>query len=299
MLPITTDLEHGFPDLAGQRIVITGANSGLGRVSARALAVHGAHVILAVRNVEKGAAAAATMSGSVEVRELDLADLGSVRSFAASLETPVDVLINNAGIMTPPLGYTVDGFESQFGTNHLGHFALTNLLLPQIRARVVTVSSLAHRQGSIDFADLNWQRRRYRAMSAYAQSKLANLLFTTELERRLTLQDSEVIATAAHPGLAATNLFRSGERRRVRDSLGKALTRLFTQSEAAGAAPVLNAAIADVPGNSYLGPGSWLETRGAPAFAGRGAASLDEDVARRLWQVSEELTGVTFPDSLR
>lgn len=298
MLPITSDLEHGFPDLTGQTFLITGANSGLGRVSARALAAHGAHVILAVRNQEKGAAAAATMRGSVEVRTLDLADLASVRAFAESLETPVDVLINNAGIMTPPLGYTVDGFESQFGTNHLGHFALTTLLLPLIRGRVVTVSSLAHRQGSIDFADLNWQRRRYRAMAAYAQSKLANLLFTSELERRLTLQDSAVIATAAHPGLAATNLFRSGDRRRWRDGLGKALTRVFTQSETAGAAPVLNAALADVPGNSYLGPGSWLETRGAPAFAGRAPASLDAEAARRLWQVSEELTGVEFPESL-
>lgn len=298
MLPITADLEQGFPDLHGQTFVITGANSGLGRVSAGALAAHGAHVILAVRNRKKGETAAAAMSGSVEVRELDLADLGSVRSFAADLEGPIDVLINNAGIMTPPLGYTIDGFESQLGTNHLGHFALTNLLLPQIRSRVVTVSSLAHRQGTIDFSDLNWQRRKYRPMAAYAQSKLANLLFTTELERRLTAADSEVIATAAHPGLAATNLFRSGETSPLRTGLSNVFTRLVAQSDSAGAAPTLNAAIADVPGNSYLGPGRAFETRGEPIFAGRVPASFDADVARRLWEASEELTGVSFPDSL-
>lgn len=296
MLPITADLDHGFPRLDSQTFVITGANSGLGRVSAAALAAHGARVILAVRNREKGSAAAAAMTGSAEVRQLDLADLSSVQSFAADLKEPIDVLINNAGIMTPPLGYTVDGFESQLGTNHLGHFALTNLLLPQIRSRVVTVSSLAHKQGTIDLSDLNWKRRRYRAMAAYAQSKLANLLFTTELERRLTERDSAVIATAAHPGLAATNLFRSGDRRRLRDGLGKALTRLVAQRDSAGAAPTLNAAVADVPGNSYLGPGSAFETRGEPVFASRTPSSLDQDVARDLWKASQELTGVSFPD---
>lgn len=298
MLPITADLEHGIPHLNGQTFVVTGANSGLGRVSAGALAAHGARVILAVRNLEKGEAAAAAMTGSVEVRELDLADLTSVRSFAAAFDSPIDVLINNAGIMTPPLGFTADDFESQFGTNHLGHFVLTNLLLPQIRSRVVTVSSLAHRQGVIDFTDLNWRRRRYRAMAAYAQSKLANLLFTTELERRLTAHDSAVIATAAHPGLAATNLFHSGDRRRLRDVLGKAVTRLFTQSDTAGAAPTLNAALADVPGNSYLGPGSAFETRGETVFASRTPNALDEDVAGQLWEASKELTGVGFPESL-
>ncbi|WP_209325677.1 oxidoreductase [Brevibacterium renqingii] len=294
MLPITTALDRGFPSLDGQTFVITGANSGLGRVTAGALAAHGAHVVLAVRNLKKGAEAAATMTGSVEVRELDLADLGSVRSFAAGLGGPIDVLINNAGIMTPPLSWTVDGFESQFGTNHLGHFALTALLLPQIGSRVVTVSSLAHKQGTIDFTDLNWRHRRYRAMAAYAQSKLANLLFTTELERRLTKRSSDVIATAAHPGLAATNLFGPGDRRRLRDNLGKALTRLLSQSDTAGAAPMLNAAVADVPGNSYLGPGRAFETRGEPVFASRAPVSLDEDVARRLWEASESLTGIGF-----
>lgn len=297
MLPITADLDHGFPNLTGLTIVITGGNSGLGRVSASALARHGAHVVLAVRTVAKGESAAASMDGSVEVRELDLADLGSVRSFAADLEGPIDILINNAGIMTPPLAYTVDGFESQFGTNHLGHFALTNLLLPQIRSRVVTVSSLAHRQGAIDFSDLNWRGRRYRAMAAYAQSKLANLLFTTELERRLTAAGSDVIATAAHPGLAATNLFSAGARGRLRDVLGKTFTRLFAQSQTAGAAPMLNAALADIPGNSYLGPGRAFETRGETLFASRAPASLDESVAHRLWEASEELTGVGFSDS--
>lgn len=298
MLPITADLEQGLPELDGQTFVITGANSGLGRVSARALAAHGAHVILAVRSREKGETAAAAMSGSVEVRELDLADLHSVRSFAAGLGVPIDVLINNAGIMAPPLRHTLDGFESQFGTNHLGHFALTNLLLPQIGSRVVTVSSLAHRQGAIDFSDLNWRRRKYRAMAAYAQSKLANLLFTTELERRLTAAGSVVIATAAHPGLAATKLLRSGDGSPLRTGLRKVFARLVAQSESAGAAPTLTAAVADVPGNSYLGPGRAFETRGEPIFASRAPASFDTDVARRLWEVSEELTGVGFPDSL-
>lgn len=298
MLPIAADLEHGFPRLDGQTFVVTGANSGLGRVSAGALAAHGAHVVLAVRNREKGEAAAKAMRGSVEVRELDLADLASVRTFASGLDGPIDVLINNAGIMIPPLGYTVDGFESQFGTNHLGHFALTNLLLPQIRSRVVTVSSLAHKQGVIDFSDLNWQRRRYRAMTAYGQSKLANLLFTTELERRLTQAGSPAIAAAAHPGLAATNLFRSSEGSPLRRGLSRAFTRLVAQRDTAGAAPTLNAAVADVPGNSYLGPGRAFETRGEPIFASRTPASLDQDVARRLWEVSEELTGVGFPESL-
>lgn len=299
MLPIAADLETGFPRLDGQTFVVTGANSGLGRVSAGSLAAHGAHVVLAVRSRDRGEAAAEAMAGSVEVRELDLADLSSVRAFASGFTGPVDVLINNAGIMTPPLGFTADGFESQFGTNHLGHFALTNLLLPQIRSRVVTVSSLAHRQGVIDFTDLNWQRRRYRAMAAYAQSKLANLLFTTELERRLAEAGSPAIATAAHPGLAATNLFRSGDRRRLGDGLGKAITRLFTQSDTAGAAPTLNAALADVPGSSYLGPGRAFETRGETVFAGRAPNALDEDVAGELWEASEELTGVGFPDPLR
>ena len=195
-----------MPDLAGRTIVVTGANSGIGLEATRAFAGHGAHVVLAVRDEAKGDAAAATIDGSTEVRRLDLADLSSVRAFAGSAPGEIDVLVNNAGVLVPPFGLTADGFELQFGINHLGHFALTNLLLPRITGRVVTVASTAHRTGTIDFDDLNWTHRPYRRGAAYAQSKLANLLFTLELQRRLEGSRSAVLATAAHPGWAATNL---------------------------------------------------------------------------------------------
>src|SRR5450432_2107375 len=205
----TTDI----PDLSGRRVIVTGANSGIGRAAARALAGAGAHVTLAVRNTDKGDTAAATMGSETEVRRLDLASLASVRDFAAGWEGDIDLLINNAGVMVPPLTRTEDGFELQFGTNHLGHFALTNLLLEHVTGRVVTVSSIAHRSGSIDFDDLNWDRKPYKAWRAYGQSKLANLLFTAELQRRLAIAGSHVLATAAHPGYASTNLqFHSGRR---------------------------------------------------------------------------------------
>ncbi|GGV01064.1 putative short-chain dehydrogenase/reductase [Actinomadura cremea] len=281
--------------MTGRTFVVTGANSGIGRAAARVLAARDARVVLAVRDLDKGRAAAATMTGHVEVRRLDLADLASVRAFAADFTDPVDVLINNAGVMIPPLSRTADGFELQFGTNHLGHFALTNLLLPQIRERVVTVSSTGHRAGSIDFDDLNWERRTYRAMAAYAQSKLANLLFTSELQRRLTEIGAPVIATAAHPGAAATNLLRTDPRRRVRKLLESAVIRVVAQSDDEGALPSLYAAVAEIPGNGYAGPSGFLEQRGAPKPVGRSAKARDTEVARRLWNVSEELTGVTFP----
>ena len=228
---MASPIDFGIPDLTDRTALITGANSGLGRVAARVLAGRGAHVVLAVRNRAKGEAAAETMPGSTEVRDLDLADLSSVRDFAANFTDPVDLLINNAGIMIPPLYRTVDGFESQFGTNHLGHFALTNLLLPQVRERVVTVSSIAHRFGTIDFDDLQWERRGYRPMAAYGQSKLANLLFVSELQRRLSERSSSVIATAAHPGLAATNLFVSSDDKSLDARVSRAFTSVFAQSE--------------------------------------------------------------------
>ncbi|GAB3657499.1 hypothetical protein GCM10028833_34120 [Glycomyces tarimensis] len=210
------------------------------------------------------------------------------------------MLINNAGVMIPPFSRTADGFELQFGTNHLGHFALTNLLLPRITGRVVTVASSGHRIGSIDFDDLNWERRPYKAMRAYAQSKLANLLFTSELQRRLTEAGSPVIATAAHPGVAATNLLRFDGRRRVRHRVQKAGARLVTQNEADGALPTLYAAVADIPGDGYAGPSGFLEARGAPKLVGRSARAQDAETARRLWEASEKLTGVAFPrDSLQ
>src|SRR5215831_5961328 len=195
-----------IPDQSGRTVVITGANSGIGRAAATALGAKGARVVLAVRNTAKGEEAAAAMPGTTEVRELDLASLRSVREFASGWDGEIDLLINNAGVMVPPLSRTRDGFELQFGTNHLGHFALTNLLLEHITGRVVTVSSTGHRLGKIDFDDLNWERKPYRAWLAYGQSKLANLLFTAELQQRLTAAGSSVLATAAHPGYAATNL---------------------------------------------------------------------------------------------
>jgi NAD(P)-dependent dehydrogenase (short-subunit alcohol dehydrogenase family) len=274
-------------------VMVTGANSGIGRATARALARAGARVVLAVRDVDKGAAAAATMPGATEVRRLDLASLASIREFAAGWDGELDLLINNAGVMVPPFTRTEDGFELQFGTNHLGHFALTNLLLDHITGRVVTVSSTGHRFGTIDFDDLNWERRPYKPWRAYGQSKLANLLFTAELQRRLTAAGSPVLATAAHPGYAATNLqFRSG--RRALEIVSTIGNRLLAQDEDGGALPTLYAATADIPGNSFAGPGGFMEQRGAPKLVGRSDAAQDADVARRLWDVSAELTGVVL-----
>jgi len=291
---MTTSSSLHIPDLSGRTVIVTGANSGIGRAAASALAGAGAHVVLAVRNTDKGEAAAAAMPGKTEVRRLDLASLASVHEFAEGYSGPIDILINNAGVMIPPLTRTADGFELQFGTNHLGHFALTNLLLEQITGRVVSVASGAHKAGRIDFDDLNWERKAYRAVSAYGQSKLANLLFTSELQRRLTAAGSAVIATAAHPGYAATNLqFHSDKR--VGDLLMGVGNRIFAQSEEDGALPTIYAAVADVPGDSYAGPSGFMEMRGAPKLVGRSAAARDPDVARRLWEVSEELTGVPFP----
>jgi len=250
-----------LPSFAGRTAIVTGANSGLGEVTARELARVGAHVILAVRNTEKGKTTAQQMTGDVEVRRLDLQDLSSVRQFADGVDT-VDVLINNAGIMATPYALTADGFESQIGTNHLGHFALTNLLLPKLTDRVVTVSSVFHRMGYISLKDLNWQSRRYSAWLAYGQSKLANLLFTSELQRRLNAAGSTVLATAAHPGYAATNLqFHSGHR--AFDLLSSVGNRLLAQDENGGALPTLYAALEDIPGDSYAGPGGFMEQRGA------------------------------------
>ncbi|WCE40861.1 oxidoreductase [Brevibacterium sp. BDJS002] len=288
-------LDGNIASAADRTIVITGGNSGIGRGTASMLAGMDAYVVLAVRNLDKGLAAAKSMRGPVDVRELDLADLASVRAFAEEFSDPIDILINNAGIMAPPLGRTADGFESQFGTNHLGHFALTNLLLPQIRDRVVTVSSIGHRMGTIDFDDLSWERRPYKPMPAYGQSKLANLLFTSELQRRLTEVGSSVIATAAHPGLAATNLYRL-QGNRLLASVTEAVIGLISQDEQQGAVPTLCAATADIPGNSYVGPRRFKETFGQPKLVGRSREAQDAEVARRLWTVSEELTGVEFPE---
>ncbi|OQD55185.1 oxidoreductase [Streptomyces phaeoluteigriseus] len=285
-----------LPDLTGLTAVVTGANSGIGLTTADALTRAGAHVVFAVRDLDRGRTAAATLTGSTEVRRLDLADLSSVREFADAWQgRPLDLLINNAGVMMLPQRRTRDGFEMQFGTNHLGHFALTNLLLPYVTDRVVTVSSGAHRWGgaTIRFDDLDLDAG-YTPRAAYAQSKLANLLFTLELQRRLTEAGSRVRALAAHPGYAATNL-QSHTANPVARALMRLGNRFLAQDDRAGALPTLYAATADLPGASYVGPDGTGEMRGGPTLVGRTAAASDPVVARRLWTVSEELTKVTFP----
>jgi NAD(P)-dependent dehydrogenase (short-subunit alcohol dehydrogenase family) len=282
-----------LPRQDGRTFVVTGANSGIGLVAARALARAGARVVLAVRDTAKGEQAAASIEGATEVRRLDLADLDSVRAFADEWQGDVDVLVNNAGVMAVPEQRTRDGFEMQIGTNHLGHFALTNLLLPHVTDRVVTVSSGAHRMGSINLDDLNWERRGYSRWPAYGQSKLANLLFTLELQRRLDEAGSGLRAVAAHPGYAATNLqSRTGSR--LQNGLMAIANKLIAQSEEDGALPTLFAASQDIPGNSYVGPDRFMEQRGHPKLVGRSGAAKDAAVAARLWTLSEELTGVSF-----
>ena len=281
-----------IPDQTGRTFVITGANSGIGLAAAKALAAKGAHVVLAVRNTAKGEEAARTIGGETEVRALDLADLASVRAFAGANHGDIDVLINNAGVMNVPLQHTADGFELQIGTNHLGHFALTNLLLPHIKDRVVTVASGSHRYGKIRLDDLNWEQG-YKRHAAYGQAKLANLLFMAELQRRLDEAGSSVRSVGAHPGWASTNLqSRSGNR--LEDTLMGIGNRLFAQTGDMGAEPTLFAATADVPGNSYAGPDGRFELRGHPTLVSRSTAATDEETARKLWILSENLTSVSF-----
>jgi NAD(P)-dependent dehydrogenase (short-subunit alcohol dehydrogenase family) len=282
-----------LPDQAGRTFVITGGNSGIGFEAARMLANAGAQVTLAVRDQAKGERAAAEIPDA-QVRLLDLASLDSVRAFAEVTTEAFDVLVNNAGVMALPYSRTADGFEVQFGVNHLGPFALTNLLLPKIGDRVVTVSSGAHRRGRIDLSDLNWERRRYRRWEAYAQSKLANLLFTLALDRRLAAVGSPVRALAAHPGYSATNL-QSHYGNAIVDRLLSLGNRFFAQSAEMGALPTVYAATQDLPGASYVGPDGRSEKRGYPALVGRSAEASDPELAERLWVQSEELSGVSFP----
>jgi NAD(P)-dependent dehydrogenase (short-subunit alcohol dehydrogenase family) len=279
-----------LPSFAGRTVIVTGANSGLGEVTARELAGVGAKVILAVRNTAKGDAAAAGMSGDVEVRKLDLQDLASIRAFADGVDA-VDVLVNNAGIMAVPYAQTVDGFESQLGTNHLGHFALTNLLLPKVADRVVTVSSMMHLFGKISLKDLNWKARPYSAWLAYGQSKLANLLFTSELQHRLDAAGSTVRAVAAHPGYSATNL-QDHAASRFSSAVLQVGNKLATDADF-GARQTLYAVANDVPGNSFIGPR--FGVRGSTGESPRSPLANSASTARALWDQSEQLTDVRYP----
>jgi NAD(P)-dependent dehydrogenase (short-subunit alcohol dehydrogenase family) len=301
--------EADVGDQSGRVVVVTGSNTGIGYHAAAVLAYRGAHVVLAVRNLEKGNAAlsrmvAASPGADVTLQALDLSSLDSVRTAADALRSAyprIDLLINNAGVMYTPKQVTKDGFEMQFGTNHLGHFALTGLLLdhmlPVRGSRVVTVSSMGHRiRAAIHFDDLQWERR-YDRIAAYGQSKLANLLFTYELQRRLSgrpAADKSTIAVAAHPGTSNTELPRNLPRiiKPMADVLGPVLF----QSAAMGALPTLRAATdRAVQGGQYYGPDGFAEQRGHPKVVNSSAQSHDENLQRRLWTVSEELTGVTFP----
>jgi NAD(P)-dependent dehydrogenase (short-subunit alcohol dehydrogenase family) len=298
--------EGDVPAQKDRVAVVTGANTGLGFETARVLAAHGASVVLAVRDVEKGKQAAGRIAetapgADVTVQELDLTSLESIRAAAAELRARhprIDLLVNNAGVMTPPRSTTKDGFELQFGTNHLGHFALTGLLLEQLLpasgSRVVTVSSLGHRFGAgIRFDDLQWKRS-YDRTAAYGQSKLANLMFTYELQRRLTARGASTIAVAAHPGFSATELVRNSPA--ALRLIAPAVMPLIGQPAAMGALPTLRAATdPGVLGGQYYGPGGRGERAGHPRVVTSSDRSYDAALQRRLWTVSEELTGVGFP----
>jgi NAD(P)-dependent dehydrogenase (short-subunit alcohol dehydrogenase family) len=281
------------PRQDGRRFVVTGATSGLGLETARVLASRGAEVVLAVRNPAKGEAVAATLEGDVGVCRLDVSSLASVRAFAAEIG-PVDVLINNAGVMAVPYALTEDGFETQLATNHLGHFALTNLLLPRLRDRVVVISSDVHARGEVVLDDLSWERRPYKPFGAYAASKLENLLFLLELDRRLRGVGSAVRAVGAHPGSTATAITGSTGNA-FKTWVGSWGHKLAGMSVRKGALTTLYAATMDVPGNTFIGPDGFMEMRGWPTEVKRAERALDADLARGLWERSEEMTGVRFP----
>jgi NAD(P)-dependent dehydrogenase (short-subunit alcohol dehydrogenase family) len=288
-----------MPDQSGKIAIVTGANSGIGYETARALAHKGATTILACRNPQKGQTALAQIEneqpkGTAVLLQLDLGDLDSVRTFAATFKEhyqTLELLINNAGVMTPPFGQTAQGFESQFGINHLGHFALTGLLLEHIlrtpSSRIVTVSSIMHKRGKIDFANLNSENG-YNRAAAYGQSKLANLLFTYELQRKLQANGSEALAVAAHPGWTATNLQKNS-------GVIDFFNRWLAQVPAMGALPTLMAATEPtVQGGGYYGPTRRFETVGYPMKVPSNGRSHDQEVAAKLWAISEELTGVQY-----
>jgi NAD(P)-dependent dehydrogenase (short-subunit alcohol dehydrogenase family) len=296
-----------MPGLSGRVAVVTGANSGLGLVTARCLAGAGAHVVMACRNEERASAALERLrelepAASVEVRQLDLSDLASVRGFAREWSGPLDLLVNNAGLMAIPYQQTADGFEMQFGTNHLGHFALTGLLMPALldrpKSRVVTLSSEAHRIGHINFDDLQSERH-YQKWRAYGQSKLANLLFARELSRRAALAGHDLLSVAAHPGYASTNLQAAGPKMagsRIGEFGMKVGNALFGQSDVNGAVPTLYGATGlGLRGGEYLGPDGLFGMRGSGAKAMRPSrAALNSETGRHLWEASARLTDVPF-----
>ena len=289
-----------IPDQTGRTAIITGANTGLGFETARMLAQRGAHVVLACRNLSKGSEALRRIlelrpSGSVTLESLDLSDLGSIASFAQktlATQPRIDLLINNAGVMVPPRGKTAQGFELQFGTNHLGHFALTAPLLPRLAkqpgARVVVVASMAQRFGSISIDDPNWEHRRYNGWLAYGQSKLANMMFALELQRRLAAAGSGLIATAAHPGWTATDLQRS-------DPMSNLFNPLLAMPVSKGALTTLRAATEpSVKGGSYSGPTGFAGMWGESGEVSIPSKATDADIASKLWAKSEELTGARY-----
>lgn len=295
-----------IPDLTGKVIIVTGANSGIGFEAAREFARQGAQTILACRNLEKGQTAldqiqAEIPDAAVEMMQLDLASLESIHQFAETFKAKydrLDVLLNNAGIMMVPYGKTKDGFERQFGTNHLGHFALTGLLIDLLSktadARVVNVSSNGHRFGKMDFDDLMYEENKYSSIGAYARSKLANLLFTYELQRRFEAQDLDLIAVVAHPGNSDTNLGAHLEEHPAYKIMQPIFGRMG-QSAAMGALPSIRAAVdPDVAGAEYFGPEGTIQAKGYPVLVPSSKASHNQSDAQKLWEISEELTGVQY-----
>lgn len=295
-LSSTLSSARQVPDQSGRTAVVTGGSSGIGRAAAEALAARGAHVVLAARDLDRAQTVAAQLGGlpgRVEARRLDLGSLESVRAFAATVDGPVDLLVNNAGTMAGELRHTADGFESQLGINHLGHVALTARLLDRVRGRVVTVTSTAYRAARLDLDDPHWAARPYHPFAAYGASKLAVLLFTVELQRRLAAAGSPVLATAAHPGWAATG-FRTTTGNRAADALFAAGTRVLAHGPEQGALPTLLAAVGDVPGGSLSGPSRLGGVRGPAHVADAAPLAGEGDLARRVWALSEELTGERF-----
>ena len=292
--------ENDIPDQTGRVAVVTGANSGIGFETARALAVKGATVVLACRNLAKGQEALEKITTAhsvarVDLMVLDLSDLQSIREFAHVFKEKydrLDLLINNAGVMVPPYSKTREGFELQFGTNHLGHFALTGLLIDVMintgSGRIVNVSSMAHKAGKIDFDDLQWDTRQYKPWQAYGDSKIANLYFTSELQRRLNEKGAAVKVTAAHPGWTATDLQRNS-------GIVRFLNNFFAQKPEAGAWPTLLAAVDSIAnGGDFYGPRGFMEMKGHPQKVKTNKLAEDPTIAARLWDVSEQLTDVRY-----